>query len=504
MEAPSIPDLPLPDRLRDAAAHQPVYPDGRFAGRGIIICAGGARLFTCAWVAIALLRRHLGCTMPIEVWHLGPEELGPPMRGLLQELDAETVDAFEVARRHPVAALGGWQLKTYALLHSRFREVLLLDADNVPVRDPSPLFDDPAYQQTGALFWPDIVRFRAGNAIWDVTGLTPDRGPSFESGQLVLDKARCWRALGLADWVNQRHVNFENIIFGDKDAFYLGWRLTETLYHLVGHRPRLLEHTLCQSAPDGRLMFQHRNGAKWLLYGTNPRVEAFRWEEQCFTLLSELRTLWDGWVFNPPERSAAARAWERELIRTCHVRIVWVSSHEIGTELLDQHRIGPAAGSDHRYWFVSDGPTGLMLHIVGNGMEQCALAHHADGSWRGTGGRFQVELHAGSAASDGAVAAGTADVLAVLDRVLTAGSRMSARSDLIDAYATTLATVAGLDPAGRRYLEDVASTADGARVRLATMALERCDDGAPRHGRGTGWRHHGAIMTTLYEPLPKQ
>jgi len=43
------------------------YPEGRFARRGIVICAGGPRLFTCAWVCISMLRKVLGCALPIQV-----------------------------------------------------------------------------------------------------------------------------------------------------------------------------------------------------------------------------------------------------------------------------------------------------------------------------------------------------------------------------------------------------------------------------------------------------
>jgi Mannosyltransferase putative len=57
------------------------YPEGRFAGRGIVICAGGTRLFTCAWVCISLLRSTVGCKLPIQVWYLGPEEMDARMRG---------------------------------------------------------------------------------------------------------------------------------------------------------------------------------------------------------------------------------------------------------------------------------------------------------------------------------------------------------------------------------------------------------------------------------------
>jgi len=105
----------------------PEYP-GDCRGRGIVICGGGVRYFTNAWVCINMLRR-LGCRLPVELWHLGPRELDRKMKGLLAPLGVECVDAFRVRQKHPVRKLGGWELKPYAILHCPFEEVLLLDAD---------------------------------------------------------------------------------------------------------------------------------------------------------------------------------------------------------------------------------------------------------------------------------------------------------------------------------------------------------------------------------------
>src|SRR5262245_2681410 len=127
----------LKDRLK---ALQP-YPDGRFAGRGIVICAGGASLFTCAWVLLYVLRRTLSCELPIELWCLGEEELSSGMIRLLEPFEARVVNAAAVLADYPARIVDGWQLKPYALMHSSFAEVLLLDADQVPVRDPSDVFD---------------------------------------------------------------------------------------------------------------------------------------------------------------------------------------------------------------------------------------------------------------------------------------------------------------------------------------------------------------------------
>src|SRR5205085_10007566 len=126
----------------------------RYDGRVIIICGGGIRYFTNAWVCINMLRRF-GCRLPIQVWHLGTDEMDPAMRALLSPLGVECVDALELRKTFPIRILHGWELKPFAILHSNFREVLFLDADNVPVVNPAFLFDTPQFQAAGALFWPD-------------------------------------------------------------------------------------------------------------------------------------------------------------------------------------------------------------------------------------------------------------------------------------------------------------------------------------------------------------
>ena len=76
---------------------------------------------------------------------------------------------------------------------SLLRQVLFLDADNIAVRDPSPLFTSPGYNATGALLWPDYWERSAAPDIADILGLDPGQLPTgtFESGQMALDKRRC-------------------------------------------------------------------------------------------------------------------------------------------------------------------------------------------------------------------------------------------------------------------------------------------------------------------------
>jgi hypothetical protein len=118
----------------------PDYPADRFAGRGIVVVAGG-RYLEPALVMIKMLRQ-LGCTLRIQVWHLGKHEMTAAHRALLDPHDVETRDFEDFVAPEaliPIAANVGlrlFQLKPLALLHSDLEEILLLDSDNCPIRNP--------------------------------------------------------------------------------------------------------------------------------------------------------------------------------------------------------------------------------------------------------------------------------------------------------------------------------------------------------------------------------
>ena len=269
------------------------YPASRFDGRGIVICAGGLRYFACAWVCIKMLR-YFGVSLPVEIWALGPRELDSRMRRIVAPLGVRCVDASEIRKRYPVRILKGWELKPYAILHSRFREVLLLDADNVPVANPRVLFGSSEYRRHGALFWPCFRSMPSNHAIWKICHVTCQSEPEFESGQLIVDKARCWDPLQLTMHLNENSDFYYSHIYGDKDTFHVAWRMLGREFGMIGKRPELLAGVACQSGTDGRPMFMHRTQAKWDFNGPTLMVPGFPFEEVCFDFLEELRRKWDG------------------------------------------------------------------------------------------------------------------------------------------------------------------------------------------------------------------
>ena len=259
-----------------------------YAGRGIVICGGGEKYFTCAWVCINMLRR-MGCRLPVQLWHLGPKEMDGKAAALAG-LGVECVDALEVRKEHPARILNGWEIKAYAMLHSPFQEVLLLDADNVPLVNPEFLFDTPEYVETGAIFWPDLGRLAKDRPIWALCGVAYRDEPEFESGQIVVDKGRCWREMRLAMWMNEHSDFYYSHIHGDKETFHMAWRKTGRAYTMPA-RLHEIEGTLCQHDFTGRRIFQHRNCVKWNLFAENRRVQGFVFEDECLAYLDDLRTL---------------------------------------------------------------------------------------------------------------------------------------------------------------------------------------------------------------------
>lgn len=129
--------------------------------RGIVISAGGRYYLPQAVVLLRVLRHHLNCTLPVELFWLGDEEMDS---ATLAALKAEfaPLEGHDASRlptlphRLPGAQLKGFPMKPFALLHSSFKQALLLDCDVVLMRDPSYLFDAPEFVASGNSFWGDI------------------------------------------------------------------------------------------------------------------------------------------------------------------------------------------------------------------------------------------------------------------------------------------------------------------------------------------------------------
>lgn len=207
----------------------------RFSGRGIVIVGGNGKTIQRVKVMIRQLAR-LGSTMPIEIHYWENEislqekqelmRLWPGM--YFNDLSADTnifPTGFSIFRVN-------YQMKTAAVVNSRFAEPMLLDSDNIPLIRPEELYESKQYKEYGTVFWPDIARTRPNNPAWAITNniCRMDEWEQ-ESGQMLVDKTRFFYHLQLGAWWTNTHGSYwDNILLGDKDMFRFAWLALKTKY----------------------------------------------------------------------------------------------------------------------------------------------------------------------------------------------------------------------------------------------------------------------------------
>jgi hypothetical protein len=360
------------------------YPEGKFAGNGIVICAGGPALFTNAFVLVHVLRNSLRCRLPIEVWYFGRLELSQRMASLLHRMDVRTVDATDELAKQPAAIQDGWQLKVYALMASAFEQALLLDADIIPTRDPACVFEWAKFKETGAVLWPDLVDLVAASQVWRACGLAPRTVPSIESGQVLIDKAKCWSALQATLHLNECAEHYYRLVYGDKDTWLLGFLLTQSPYSLVPQRP-VADGSWCfyQRDFDGAIIFQHRTRAKWRYSGAQDDLPGFVGLEGCLDALLALRRDWNGIVFNAPERNSDALRLDAQLARLSRFSFLVPGHSPEKLQLLADGEIGFGSNSDRRNWYCEVEADEVRLIICDAFGPRWRFNRDIDGRWSG-------------------------------------------------------------------------------------------------------------------------
>ena len=364
-------------------AHPPAFPEHRFAGRGIVICAGGPRYFTCAFVLLHVLRHAHNCGLPIQVWHLGQRELSPAMQALLRREGAELVDAEPLLSSYPATIRNGWALKPYAVTHSRFAEVFSLDADALPLVRPDQIFEWAEYQAHGALFWPDRVDLAAENPAWHALGLAPRREPSFETGQFVIDKRRCWEVLALTVELNNQSEQLYNMIYGEKDSFLLAFLLRQQRFGRIADLPLMFDSDLVQRDPRGDPFIHHRTFSKYLFAGHNRPVFGDTLTPAMEAALAVLRADWTGIVFHPPPMSPRVQAAADAIAGQ---RFMYETSGA-GRHLLvldPDFQVGLGRAEYEQHWAVVERGDAIALQLYSATRLAIELSPMKDGSWSGT------------------------------------------------------------------------------------------------------------------------
>ncbi|RKO86629.1 mannosyltransferase putative-domain-containing protein [Blyttiomyces helicus] len=270
-------------------------------GRGIVIYGSRANL---KWMNTTISFLHsYGTRLPIEIWSFANEVSGSGDRAALEGLSrpgipvrVRTVEDEGNIFRMTRGRSNGWHIKVPALLNCGFREVLALDMDNVPIVDPTFLFDSPEFRKKGAMFWPDYWKTHSQNPVWRWMGAPCVDEWEQESGMILIDKERSWKALNLLWYIERDDAirKWHEFLHGDKDLYRFAFRATETPVYWVPHlvtpggfvapddqgNPRFCGLCMVQHAPSGNPIFAHCNLLKYanhrLFNATHPPLSVIK------------------------------------------------------------------------------------------------------------------------------------------------------------------------------------------------------------------------------------
>jgi hypothetical protein len=230
--------------------------------RGIIIAVGGGQeSIRFASHLIVSLRQVLHSKLPIQIAYAGDEDLSPRDRTRIQSLkgatDIEFLDVLSVFNDTTLKLQGGgWAIKPFALLASKFEQAILIDADAVFLQKPERLFDQAPYVNKGAYLFHDRLLWRFQFPERHIWWRDQIKEPSAEllksqvwleryseecdSGVVVVDKSQLPIFVGLLHvaWQNTKAVRDEvtyKLGHGDKESWWLGFELTGSPYEFEAH-----------------------------------------------------------------------------------------------------------------------------------------------------------------------------------------------------------------------------------------------------------------------------
>ncbi|ORX59073.1 hypothetical protein BCR36DRAFT_579711 [Piromyces finnis] len=218
-------------------------------GKGIVICSGD-RYFKYVKSTIITLRTLLHCQLPIEIIFMGDEDLSLSNRKQLEGWGPIYFTDISNTFKNSIVGIEGWAIKPFALIASRFEEIILMDADVTYIRNPEILFEEEGYKATGTFFFKDRTLNQGQHTgvkwlkTWMVDPLPPTKESRFwkemsehemDSSTVVVHKTRALLGLLAVCKFNEYHTRYDVVyrkVLGDKETFWMGFDMARQPYHM--------------------------------------------------------------------------------------------------------------------------------------------------------------------------------------------------------------------------------------------------------------------------------
>jgi hypothetical protein len=220
-----------------------------------------------------------------------------------------------------------------------------------------------------------------GRLCWKAFGVPYRRERQQESGQLLIDKEKCWEPLKLCNWYNERSDFYYKVVYGDKDTFRFAWHRLRRPFAFSTKSVKA-NGVHYQYDLHGRLIFQHRFRPKWSL-GDNPGIAGFIGEDECRGCIDELRSKWSPAQFLLKRVLPESRRQMRELAGAQY-RVSADGFDDLALTLEEDGAIGAGRAGAAYFWRIED----RELVVSGaDGRTTLRLVRGENGGWLGCGER---------------------------------------------------------------------------------------------------------------------
>ena len=233
-----------------------VYTPGT---QGIVSTAGGAYLPVLV-ISLRMLRRT-GSKLPMEVFLADKTEYESYIcETVLPELNAKCVILSDILDQVPKeVSITHYQYKVVSMLFSSFEELLFLDSDAFPIREPMELFAAEPFASHGLVLWPDFWASTASSLFYSITSQPAPSmtlRQSSETGEILISKKTHQRSLLLATYYNYYGPDQYYALLsqgspgeGDKETFLAAASAFNESFYQVSESVRAIGHF----KPDGDL-----------------------------------------------------------------------------------------------------------------------------------------------------------------------------------------------------------------------------------------------------------
>ena len=247
-----------------------VLKSGHIPGTKGIVSSAGSSYLPLFVTSLRMLRKT-GSTLPVEVFVKDQGEYEKVIcEKVLPSLNARCLVLSDIlgSQTKGKVDIAHYQIKTFAVLFSSFEDVIWMDSDCFPLKDPEQLLSSEPFSSTGLVTWPDFWALSASPLYYDISrqSLPPMTSrASSETGVFLISKKSHFSTLLLAAYYNYYGPSHYFMLLsqgapgeGDKETFIHAASALGQKFYTVSEPVQAIGHPKgTKDEISGSAMVQH-------------------------------------------------------------------------------------------------------------------------------------------------------------------------------------------------------------------------------------------------------